>query len=94
MNAPAHVDHLRPHGYSPIYHPGEVNRCPGCLRSQWLVGRSTAECAFCGTALPLEHTGLEGISLGAAYWDRDILRHGWHFGPARDLHSEHSLEPD
>jgi hypothetical protein len=27
--------------------------CPGCGRSNWHVGRATAECAFCATALPL-----------------------------------------
>jgi hypothetical protein len=32
---------------------GETNHCPGCGRSQWLVGRITAECAFCHSALPL-----------------------------------------
>jgi tRNA(Ile2) C34 agmatinyltransferase TiaS len=35
------------------YHIGETNHCPGCGRSQWSVGRITAECAFCSTALPL-----------------------------------------
>lgn len=70
------------HGYTPVYHLNEVNRCPGCDMSQWLIGRVTAECAFCGTALPLEHTGFEGLSLGAIYWDRDVFRHGWHFGSA------------
>ena len=29
------------------------DRCPGCSRSQWHVGRLMAECAFCSTALPL-----------------------------------------
>lgn len=73
---------LQRHGYSPIYHLNEVNRCPGCDRSQWLIGRITAECAFCGTALPLEHSGLEGTSMGDIYWNRDIMRHGWHTGAA------------
>lgn len=81
MNVRISAAHFRHHGYLPVYHAGEVNRCPGCLRSQWLVGRSTAECVFCGTALPLEHTALEGTSLGTAYWDRDMLRHGWRIGP-------------
>jgi hypothetical protein len=49
---------------------------------QWIIGRITAECAFCATAIPLQHTGLEGTSLGAIYWDRDVFRHGWHFGDA------------
>ncbi|MFC3442051.1 hypothetical protein ACFOKF_12815 [Sphingobium rhizovicinum] len=41
-------------GFSPLYHAGETNRCPSCTRQQWIVGRMVAECAFCGTALPLE----------------------------------------
>ncbi|WP_298401393.1 hypothetical protein [Sphingobium sp.] len=41
-------------GFSPLYHVGEANRCPSCTRQQWIVGRMVAECAFCGTALPLE----------------------------------------
>lgn len=40
-------------GYAVHYHAGEPNRCPGCGRSNWLVGRFSAECAFCATALPL-----------------------------------------
>lgn len=74
--------HLPRHGngYVPVYRANELNHCPGCGMSQWIIGRITAECAFCGTALPLQHTGLEGISLGGTYWDRDVLRHGWHFG--------------
>lgn len=35
------------------YHIGETNHCPGCGRSQWIIGRATAECAFCSSALPL-----------------------------------------
>jgi hypothetical protein len=48
------------------FHPSQCSRvlgyrvgqesvpvCPGCGRTHWLVGRSTAECAFCATALPL-----------------------------------------
>ncbi|WP_448664423.1 hypothetical protein ACG3SL_07025 [Sphingomonas sp. CJ20] len=35
------------------YRPHEANHCPGCGQSHWMVGRTTAECAFCGTALPL-----------------------------------------
>jgi hypothetical protein len=37
----------------PRYVEGEVNHCPGCGRSQWLIGRLSAECAFCSTAVPL-----------------------------------------
>lgn len=35
------------------YHEGETNHCPGCGRSHWIVGRATAECAFCHTAIYL-----------------------------------------
>lgn len=40
-------------GYKIMYHPGEPNRCPGCGHSNWHVGRVTAQCGFCGTALAL-----------------------------------------
>ena len=42
------------------YRPDEVNRCPGCGRAHWIVGRFSAECAFCATALPLANTGMLG----------------------------------
>jgi hypothetical protein len=41
-------------GYGLLYREREVNHCPGCGRTHWLVGRMSAECAFCGTALPFE----------------------------------------
>jgi hypothetical protein len=50
-------------GYYAAYRPHEVNRCPGCGRSHWLVGRLLAECAFCSTALPLLDGGMNGTGL-------------------------------
>lgn len=50
-------------GYMPVYHAHEVNRCPGCGRSHWLIGRLLAECAFCATALPLSDGGMTGAGL-------------------------------
>jgi hypothetical protein len=44
---------LAARGYQVLFRPNESNRCPGCGRSQWFVGRQTAECVFCATALPL-----------------------------------------
>lgn len=41
-------------GYHAVYRNGERNHCPGCGRTHWLIGRVSAECAFCSTALPLE----------------------------------------
>src|SRR3954447_19709188 len=40
-------------GHHVVYRAQETNRCPGCGRAQWHVGRQTAECAFCETAIPL-----------------------------------------
>lgn len=50
-------------GYYAAYRPHEVNRCPGCGRTHWLIGRSLAECAFCATALPLLDGGMNGVGL-------------------------------
>ena len=44
---------LKERGYGFLFRPQVTNSCPGCGRSQWLVGRTTAECAFCATALPI-----------------------------------------
>jgi hypothetical protein len=40
-------------GHHVVYRAEETNRCPGCGRSNWHVGRLTAECAFCGAAVAL-----------------------------------------
>jgi hypothetical protein len=53
-------------GYGPVYHSGEVNHCPGCGRSHWHIGRTTAECAFCMTALPLIEAGMTTPTLRRA----------------------------
>ena len=41
-------------GYSPVYYEGTINHCPACGHAHWIVGRQSAECAICSTALPLE----------------------------------------
>jgi hypothetical protein len=45
-------------GYHIFYRDDETNHCPGCGRTHWYIGRVMAECAFCGTALPLESAPL------------------------------------
>nr|WP_250890663.1 hypothetical protein [Sphingobium nicotianae] len=40
-------------GYVLLYHEGHVNHCPGCEGTHWFVGRTSAQCARCETALPL-----------------------------------------
>jgi hypothetical protein len=55
--SPAMLNRIfNPHarGHHTIYREGEVNFCPGCGRTQWHIGRVSAECAFCSTAMPLE----------------------------------------
>lgn len=39
-------------GYHVPYH-GAATPCPGCAKSNWIVGRAMAECAFCETAIPI-----------------------------------------
>lgn len=40
-------------GFHVAYRKDSPNHCPGCGHSQWLVGRISAECALCTTAIPL-----------------------------------------
>jgi hypothetical protein len=40
-------------GYRVVYREHQVNHCPGCGKTHWYVGRFSAECGFCSTALPL-----------------------------------------
>jgi len=61
-------------GYHVAYRADQVNHCPGCGRSHWYIGRLSAECGFCGTALPL--TGSRAIGAGLFRPRR---------GPAEDL---------
>lgn len=49
----AGVDQTRSFAYSPLYYPDQVNHCPGCSGTSWYLGRFSAECAKCHTALPL-----------------------------------------
>jgi hypothetical protein len=48
-------------GYHVVFRENQVNHCPGCGRSHWYVGRLSAECGFCGTALPR----VEALTTGA-----------------------------
>ena len=47
---PAHDPSMR--GYHAVYRQQQTNHCPGCGRTHWYVGRVSAECGFCSTALP------------------------------------------
>lgn len=47
-------------GHHIVYRANEENRCPGCGRCNWHIGRISAECGFCGTAVPLAEARLDG----------------------------------
>ena len=53
---------LAQRGHHIVYRANSSNHCPGCGRSQWYVGRVTAECGFCGTAVPLAESQLSRTS--------------------------------
>ena len=55
-------------GYHAVYRENEVNHCPGCGRTHWYLGRMLAECAFCGTALPLTEASSNGSSGTVSGW--------------------------
>lgn len=48
-------------GYLAVYRDNELNHCPGCGRTHWHIGRTTAECGFCATALPLASATSQGM---------------------------------
>jgi hypothetical protein len=62
---------LSSRGYQVLFWRDQVNHCPGCGKSAWHVGRLTAECGFCGTALSIndatrsnfELTGRKAVAL-------------------------------
>jgi hypothetical protein len=60
------VGHYRPHnlmarGYQVLFRADQTNHCPGCNGTNWYVGRVTAECGRCGTALPLAEAAATGL---------------------------------
>lgn len=42
--------------FVPSYWLGRQNNCPACTRSNWWIGRNSAECGFCGATLPFAGT--------------------------------------
>jgi hypothetical protein len=51
-------------GYTILYREDEVNHCPGCGRTHWYIGRLSAECGFCATAIPLAEARVQPASFG------------------------------
>jgi hypothetical protein len=55
-------------GYHAVYREDEINHCPGCGRTHWIIGRMSAECAFCSTALPLKEAYTQGPAPAPVFW--------------------------
>jgi hypothetical protein len=55
-------------GYHAVYRENEINHCPGCGRTHWIIGRVSAECAFCSTALPLMEAHTRGPAPAPVFW--------------------------
>src|SRR5688500_9300516 len=53
---------LAQRGHHIVYRSNAENHCPGCGRSQWYIGRISAECGFCGTAVPLAEARHDEVS--------------------------------
>jgi PilZ domain len=51
--SPSFAAGLAQRGHHIVYRTDSSNHCPGCGRSHWYIGRVSAECGFCGTAIPL-----------------------------------------
>ena len=65
---PTFAASLARRGHHIVYRTNADNHCPGCGRSHWYIGRISAECGFCGTAVPLAEARHDeiGPSGGAA----------------------------
>ncbi|MEQ7874205.1 hypothetical protein ABDK56_09410 [Sphingomonas sp. ASV193] len=64
-------------GYHAVYREQEVNHCPGCGRTHWLIGRMSAECAFCSTALPLAEASMRSYNGPAMIRHRNAETRAW-----------------
>jgi hypothetical protein len=57
--SPGFAASLAQRGHHIVYRTNADNHCPGCGRSHWYIGRISAECGFCGTAIPLSEARRE-----------------------------------
>ena len=64
-------------GYHAVYREHEVNHCPGCGRTHWLIGRMSAECAFCATALPLAEASMRSHNGPVIIQHKNRDAHAW-----------------
>jgi hypothetical protein len=64
-------------GYHAVYREHEVNHCPGCGRTQWIIGRVSAECAFCATALPLAEASMRSHGRPVIIFHKNAEHRAW-----------------
>jgi PilZ domain-containing protein len=64
--SPSFAAGLAQRGHHIVYRSNEANHCPGCGRSHWYIGRVSAECGFCGTAVPLAEARHEDAPIARA----------------------------
>lgn len=57
-------------GYHISYRGDGTDRCPGCGRQHFHIGRVSAECAFCSTAIPLPDV----VNIGCGQIVRTVRR--------------------
>ncbi|MEQ7873023.1 PilZ domain-containing protein [Sphingomonas sp. ASV193] len=69
------ADSLARRGHHIVYRTNSDNRCPGCGRANWYIGRVSAECGFCGTAVPLAEARTDGEAARATVTAADQRRH-------------------
>jgi hypothetical protein len=64
-------------GYHAVYREHEINHCPGCGRTHWLIGRVSVECAFCATALPLAEASMRSHNGPVVIQHKNRDLHDW-----------------
>lgn len=69
--------HPATRGYHAVYREHQVNHCPGCGRTHWIIGRMSAECAFCATALPLAEASTQSHNRPVVIEHKNREQHAW-----------------
>lgn len=64
-------------GYHAVYRENEANHCPGCGRTHWIIGRMSAECAFCTTALPLAEASMRSHNGPVVIHHKNARQQAW-----------------
>ena len=55
-------------GYHAVYRDGEINHCPSCGRTHWLIGCLSAECAVLLDRASTERSADPGPAPAVLFW--------------------------